>query len=97
MFLLRSAFWLTLAFIMFAPHDVDLRQRAEAVSGQAVAAGQDLIRQQILSTPCDSIECLGGKAVLAAVVNKLPSVDTPMQDPSTAPVPFPRQKPDWMG
>lgn len=97
MFLLRSAFWLTLAFILFAPHDVDLRQRAEAASSQAVAAGQDLIRQQILDTQCDSIECLGGKAVLAAVVNKIPSVDTPMQDPSTPPVPFPRQKPDWMG
>lgn len=97
MFLLRSAFWLTVAFIMIAPKDVDLRQKAEQMSAQAVSAGQQLIVSQVLSGDCSTIECVGGKAVLAAVTTKLPSIETPMQDSSITPVPFPRPRPDWMG
>ena len=97
MFLLRSAFWLTVAFILIAPKDVDLGQRAQDMSAQVVAAGQQAIVSQILSSECSTIECAGGKAVLAAVTPKLPSVELPMQDTSKPPVPFPRPKPDWMG
>ena len=96
MFLLRSAFWLTVAFILIAPKDVDLGQKAQDLSTQAVSAGQQLIVSQILSAECSTLECAGGKAVLAAVT-KLPSVETPMQDHSSTPVPFPRPRPDWMG
>lgn len=97
MFLLRSAFWLTMAFILLAPKDVDLRQRAEDMSAQAVSAGQQMIVSQILASDCSTLECVGGKAVLAAVVTKTPSVERPMQDISITPVPFPRPRPDWMG
>lgn len=97
MFLLRSAFWLTLAFIVMAPPHVDLTQRAEAAGQQAIAAGQDIIAQQILTTTCDSLECLGAKAALAAVVNDLPSAGNPMQDQPADTVPLPRKRPDWMG
>jgi hypothetical protein len=63
-----------------------------------MAAGQQLIVSQILSTDCTSIECVGGKAIVAAVTQKTPSVAaTPMQDTSISPVPFPRPRPDWMG
>lgn len=96
MFLLRSAFWLTIAFILIAPKDVDLRQRAEDMSKDAMAAGQQLIVSQILATDCDTVECIGGKAILASVT-KIPSVETPMQDKSKHPVPFPRPRPDRMG
>jgi hypothetical protein len=97
MFLLRSAFWLTVAFILIAPKDVDLGQRAQQLGAQAVAASQQAIVSQVLSGDCSTIECAGGKAVLAAVTNQLPSVELPMQDNSSTPVPFPRPKPDWMG
>lgn len=97
MFLLRSAFWLTVAFIVIAPKNVDLGQKAQDISAQAVSAGQQLIVSQILASDCSSIECVGGKAVMAAVVSKLPSVETPMQNTSITPVPFPRPRPDWMG
>jgi len=97
MFLLRSAFWLTVAFIMIAPKDVDLGRRAQDMSAQAVAAGQQMIVSQILSSECSTLECAGGKAVLAAVTTKLPSIELPMQDNSSTPVPFPRPRPDWMG
>lgn len=97
MFLLRSAFWLTVAFMLIAPKDVDLGQRAQELSAQAVAAGQKVVVSQILSSDCSTIECAGGKAVLAAVTTKFPSVELPMQDNSNTPVPFPRPRPDWMG
>ena len=97
MFLLRSAFWLTVAFILIAPKDVDLGQRAQDMSAQAVAAGQQVIVSQLLSGDCSTIECAGGKAVLAAVTSQLPSIELPMQDNSNTPVPFPRPRPDWMG
>src|SRR5687768_11670789 len=97
MFLLRSAFWLTVAFIMIAPKDVDLGRRAQDMSAQAVAAGQQMIVSQILSSECSTLECAGGKAVLAAVTTKLPSIEHPMQDTSSTPVPCPRPRPDWMG
>ena len=63
MFLLRSAFWLTVAFILIAPKDVDLGQKAQDMSTQAIAAGQQLIVSQILSAECSTLECAGGKAV----------------------------------
>jgi len=97
MFLLRSAFWLTVAFILLAPRDVDLRHEAESLSSRAVTAGQELIVAQILASDCTSLECVGSKAVLAAVTTKRPSVDRPMQDISITPVPIPRPRPDWMG
>jgi len=97
MFLLRSAFWLTVAFVVIAPKDADLGQKAQEMSAQAVAAGQQMIVAQILSSDCSSLECAGGKAVLTAVTTSLPSVEKPMQDKSKTPVPFPRPRPDWMG
>ena len=82
---------------MIAPKDVDLGRRAQDMSAQAVAAGQQMIVSQILSSECSTLECAGGKAVLAAVTTKLPSIEHPMQDTSSTPVPFPRPRPDWMG
>lgn len=97
MFLFRSAFWLTVAFIAFAPKNVDLGATAGDLSAQAVAAGQKAIASHILETECSTVECIGTKAVVAAVLTKTPSSDSSMQDSSPNPVPFPRPRPDWMG
>ena len=103
MFLLRSAFWLTVMFVIVAPKDVDLGKTAGEYSRQALEAGQKAIVGQILAndvlaSDCDTIECAGGKAVLTVLAgNKLPSVDLTMQDSSTKPVPFPRPRPARMG
>ena len=98
MFLLRSAFWLTVAFILIAPKDVDLGKRAQDMSAQAVAAGQQIIVEQILASECSTIECVGGKALVAAAASsKFPSVDVPMQNISNQPVPLPRPRPGRMG
>ena len=98
MFLLRSAFWLTVMFLIIAPKDYDLGKDVANASQDALAAGQKAIVAQILSTDCTSLECAGGKAALTVLAgNKLPSIGMPMQDTSIAPVPLPRPRPDRMG
>lgn len=97
MFILRSAFWLTVAFFMMAPQSVDLGAAAQDFSSQAVTAGQGLIVSQVLAKDCNTVQCLGGKALVAAAITSSPSVDNAMQDSSMPPVPLPRPRPDWMG
>ena len=54
MFLLRSAFWLTMGFLLVAPHGTDFGATATALKDQAVetgiAAGQQLIVSQITAS-----------------------------------------------
>jgi hypothetical protein len=98
MFLVRSAFWLTVAFLVIGPKDVDLGRAAGDLSSQAMAAGQQMIAQKVLETECSTLECMGGKAVIAAALpSSNPSADSSMQDSSQNPVPFPRPRPDRMG
>jgi len=98
MFLLRSAFWLTVMFLIIAPKNYDLGKDVKQASQEALEAGQKAIVAQILSSDCTSLECAGGKAALTVLAgNKLPSIDMPMQDTSTIPVPLPRPRPDRMG
>ena len=97
MFLLRSAFWLLVAFLVIGPR-VDLGAAAGDLSSQAVAAGQQMIVSTVRDAPpCSSLECAGGRAMLAAAASSFPSVDTAMQDSSIGPAPVPRPRPDWMG
>lgn len=97
MFIVRSAFWLGVAFVVMAPKGTDFGAAATDLSQQAMAAGQQVIVSQILENDCNTIECLGGKAVIATVLTKVPSIDPSMQDSSNSPVPFPRPRPDRMG
>jgi hypothetical protein len=101
MFLVRSAFWLTLAFIAIHPKDVDLGATASALSGQAMAAGQKLVVAQILNNDCSLVGCPAIAKTAAAPLTAsvtTPSVGLSMQGSSAVrPVPFPRPRPDWMG
>jgi hypothetical protein len=81
MFLIRSAFWLVIGFLLVAPRGTDFG----AVKDQALAAGQQIIVGQMAS------------AVMPNLMSNTPSVDLPMQDSPKSPVPFPRPRPDWMG
>ena len=109
MFLVRSAFWLTVAFIAMHPRDMDIGATANAISGQAIAAGQWLAVAQILNSDCSLVHCAPATApttrgsgapmqTASATTPHLPSVDATMQDSSTnRPAPFPRMRPAWMG
>lgn len=92
----RSVFWLTVAYMVIKP-GVDFAD-AQAASAQAMAAGQQVIADQIQAIECDSFQCIGGKAVIAAVLQTSPSVGSPMHEqPTSSQAPFPRPRPDWAG
>jgi hypothetical protein len=95
MFLLRSVFWLTVAFFVLTPR-ADIGATAGALSAQAMSAGQQLIVEQIASDACETVACKGGKAALSAILTSNPSVDSTMQGSNSA-VPIPRPRPHWMG
>ncbi|KKB76433.1 hypothetical protein VW35_16635 [Devosia soli] len=98
MFLLRSAFWLTVAFLVIRP-GVDVRETAGEVANEAMARGSQFVAEQINAIECDSLQCLGGKAVIAAALPPIPPSGTLMHDvaPQDDPVPFPRPRPDRAG
>lgn len=95
MFFVRSAFWLTVMFIIVAPRDADLGRDLDQASKAALAAGQKAVVEHVLND-CTSLECTGGKAAFAVLAPKpLPSVDASPE--ASIPVPLPRPRPDRMG
>ena len=92
----RSVFWLVLAYMVIRP-GVHLPD-ASALSAQAMAAGTQVVAEQVSNIECDSLQCVGGKAVIAAALQSSPSVGLPMHEmPTNSPVPYPRPRPDWAG
>jgi hypothetical protein len=92
----RSVFWLVLAYMVIKP-GVDLPD-AGALSAQAMAAGTQVVAEQVGNIECDSLQCVGGKAVIAAALQSSPSVGIPMHEtPTSSSVPYPRPRPDWAG
>ena len=92
----RSVFWLVVAYMVIRP-GVDLPDTA-AISAQAMAAGTRVVAEQVGNIECDSLQCVGGKAVIAAALQSSPSVGLPVHETlTTSPVPFPRPRPDWAG
>lgn len=97
MFLLRSAFWLTLAFVVIRG-DADLGASAESAAHRALAHGSQFVADQIEAIECDSLQCYGGKAALAAALPPIPPSGTPMHVmPQDGLVPYPRPRPDRAG
>ena len=97
MFLIRSAFWLTLAFLVIRP-GVDVRDTAATISSEAMARGSQFIAQQIESIECDNLTCIGGKAMAnAALKTSLVSADPMHQQAVIGSVPLPRPRPDRTG
>jgi hypothetical protein len=91
MFVLRSLFWLSLAFIVIKPQ-VDLD--AAALADRAMATGSEIARAQIASVECDTLACAGGQAMLSAVLAPLPpAAETAEATPADPAVPLPRRRP----
>lgn len=92
--ILRSAFWLTIGFVVMAPHGTDFGAVATQARDQAISAGTQAAEQIIVS------QALSSPTVVKTVARKLsspsPSADLPMQD-SPAPFVFPRHRPAAMG
>lgn len=106
-FVLKSVFWLGLAFLTIHPNGAnpvanlgaDLNAAAQTVSTRAVAAGQDLMVQAIQTRGCTGGTCSAGNMAVAALHTLTsPSGVPPMQDsPEPGPVPFPRLRPIGAG
>jgi hypothetical protein len=99
MFLLRSAFWLTLAFLVIRPGiGADMGNTAATMSQDAMARGSLFVAEQIQAIECSEIQCLGGKALATAALQATPHVGIPMHTaPTQMQVPFPRPRPDRAG
>lgn len=97
MFLLRSAFWLTLAFLVIRP-GMDVGDAAASLSSDALARGSQFVATQIESIDCTEIQCLGGKALASAALQtaQLAVAPTPVL-PTYPAVPLPRPRPDRAG
>ena len=94
MFLLRSAFWLTLAFVLIRP-EIDIRDTATTISGEAIAQGSQFISEQLGDIECTDLACHGGKALAVAALQSATVAGDPMQTlPATPVVPLPRPRPD---
>ncbi len=92
----RSVFWLTVAYMVIRP-GVELPD-GQALAAQALAAGSQVVSQQVDKVECADLVCLGGKTVIAAALQSSPSVGTPMHEsPTTSLAPIPRPRPDWAG
>jgi hypothetical protein len=90
-------FWLVVAFLVIRP-GIDLNAAAGSLTHQAVAAGQQVIGEQLDKTQCDTLQCAGGKALLAAaLISPTGSAAAPRQAVAEQPIPFPRPRPDWLG
>lgn len=97
MFLLRSAFWLTIAFLVIRP-GVDMGEAASTLSTEAMARGSQFVARQIEAIECDSLHCIGGKAMATAALETTLPAGHPMHAlPADGSVPYPRPRPDRAG
>jgi hypothetical protein len=92
MFLLRSAFWLTLAFMIIRP-EIDMGETTASLSGEAMTRGSHFIAQQIDAIECSDLTCLGGKALASAALQTAPLAVVETQSNRSG-VPLPRPRPD---
>jgi len=91
MFLVRSIFWLVVAYMIIKP-GVDFAGAA-AMSNQAMTAGQQMVADQVAGIDCDTLQCIGGKAVLSAALKPSPAT-MPIPAPAPQPaIPIPRPRP----
>ncbi|MBD8065361.1 hypothetical protein IC608_07730 [Devosia sp. PTR5] len=93
--LLRSAFWLTLAFMVIRP-GFDVQQAAASVSADALSRGSQFVASQIDAIECQDFTCASGKAIAAAALTPAPPAAAPMHD-DVAAVPFPKPRPGYAG
>jgi len=64
MFLVRSAFWLTVAFLTIHPQTLDVGAAATALSNQAVDAGKRVVVAEVLGIGLERIRVIAGDSAL---------------------------------
>jgi hypothetical protein len=100
MFLVRSAFWLTVAFMTIHPQSVDVGAAATTLSNQALDAGKSIVVAQVTGAECAPLRCAASDSSAAMPQVAAPpfQVDLDVRNsPSPGPAPYPRPRPSWMG
>lgn len=97
MFIVRSAFWLTAAFVLLAPSaGMDIASSARSTGEDLVSRGGDAVASHIEAQSCASMECRLGKSLALAALPQT-TVDRPAPaDPVASPqAPVPPARPSW--
>lgn len=68
MFLLRSIFWLTVAFMFIRPGGVDLPGSASTLSNAALESGRQVALQTLDGVVCGTIECNGARLLATSAL-----------------------------
>lgn len=100
MFLVRSAFWLSAAFIVMAPTvGMDVGEAARSTGNQLISQGTQAATDVLLPESCATVECMVGRSVLSQVgaasateIAEAPEIAVPVVEPASA---FPPPRPDW--
>lgn len=87
-FVLRSVFWLVLAFLVIQPHDIDFGSSAQQLGDTAVATGRSAALGTLREVACDSFECAGVKLLAEAALTPQRPVE-PIVLVANAPYPAP--------
>jgi len=106
MALIRSAFWLSVAFAVVGPQvgaDRSVDGMARDMAANSAAAGRQFISAQLDRVECQTLECHSGKAVVGAGLGMMPSapegrntMPSSHSDPGES-IPVPAPRPAWMG
>lgn len=99
MFIFRSAFWLTAAFIVISPSaGVDMGASTSATGEQLAMEGTKAVAALLAPEYCASIECAIGRGVLATASQfssePAPALAQPIMV-STLQAPVPPTRPSW--
>ena len=96
MFLIKSTFWLGLAFVVIQPQNFDFNEKKQVISSVALEESKKLLVSQIKTTNCQTLQCSSAKILLLASTNdRTPTNALPMQEAHSqlnAPIPQPRLK-----
>lgn len=102
MFIARSAFWLTAAFIVMAPSaGMDLGSSARSTGEQLVSQGSQAAVSQLNAAECATFECSVGRSVLVGALGQVSSVEPTEASAiaastrADAGAPVPPRRPDW--
>ncbi len=95
MLLLRSAFWLTLAFYVLHPAGANFGAAADSAKKTVIATAEAAVTEGSKGIACPTWECVGGKAMVTAAIGRVqaPVTVAPMPPKlSDGVIPFPKPR-----
>ncbi|RDE10497.1 hypothetical protein [Pelagibacterium lacus] len=96
MFLVRSAFWLTGAFLLMAPSaGMDLGQSARATGADLTRQGTSAVIGQIEAQDCASLECSIGRQLVIGALTTPVAPQPALAEPPSPALAFPPPRPAW--